>query len=211
MGDYFFSPTFEAPKREGSVLDVPSPTEEPQRPRESKRKRIDREQREEEEKEKAALVVVGYESKMFRDPETAAAVNEGKFLVPWMGDKTLMIDRYDVRLLLDDRKLFKKVKGGKTRVMTKEEAEEEAQCDYERYYDLEHHEEEIEKGSALLPLSPTPCSPETTLPCAPLPLFFCNFFIFLNWTGIAQVLMWTLRFTISLSLHKATFLFTNDY
>jgi hypothetical protein len=71
----------------------------------------------EEEKEKAAIVVVGYESKMFRDDETAAKVNEGKFLVPWMGDKSLMIDRYDVRLLLDDRKAFKKVKITHTKVL----------------------------------------------------------------------------------------------
>ena len=180
MGDYFFSPTFEGvPKvREDSLLDVPSRhnnmEEERARggPRESKRRRQDREQREEEEKEKAALVVVGYESKMFRDPETAAAVNEGKFLVPWMGDKSLMIDRYDVRLLLDDRKEFKKVKEkgkGKTRsAMSKEEAEEEAQCDYERYYDLEHYEEDVEKGNVshlLTSSNPTPLSHKSSSCC----------------------------------------------
>jgi hypothetical protein len=188
MGDYFFSPTFEAPKREDSVIDVPPHDDGGvHRVRESKRKRQDREQREEEEKEKAALVVIGYESKMFRDPETAAAVNEGKFLVPWMGDKSLMIDRYDVRLLLDDRKAFKKVKG-KTRSISKEEVDEEAQCDYQRYYDLEHYDEDLEKGILT--------SKSTAHPTNPIVCIFTLFlfFIFSNWIAwTVQALLWIFR------------------
>lgn len=144
--EYFFTPSFEG-KREHSILDVPEPEPAAPRGRETKRKRQDRE-KEEEEKEKALIVVVGYECKLFRDDDTAAAVNSGKFLVPWMGDEGLMIDRYDVRALLDDRKLFKKSKA-KQKLPTKEELEEEAALDYERYFDLEHYEEGLEKGNAL--------------------------------------------------------------
>lgn len=151
MDDYFFTPSFETKPpslREHNILDVQPDVPEPaSRGRESKRKRQEREREEEEEKERAALIVVGYESKLFRDDETSLSVNQGRFLVPWMGDKSLLMDRYDVRLLLDDRKLFKKDKSKKSkRVLSKEEAEEEAMCDYERYFDLEHYEEELEKG-----------------------------------------------------------------
>ena len=34
---------------------------------------------------------------MFEDPENAIAVNEGATLIPWMGDKSNMIDRSDER------------------------------------------------------------------------------------------------------------------
>jgi hypothetical protein len=147
MSEYFFTSSFDV-KREHNILDVPDPEPSSSHAprRETKRKRQERE-KEEEEKEKALLAVVGYECKLFRDDETAAAVNGGRFLVPWMGDESLMIDRYDVRALLDDRKLFKKTKG-KQRTITKEELEEEAALDHERYFDLEHYEEELEKGNS---------------------------------------------------------------
>lgn len=190
MGDYFFTPSFETQPpavREHNILDVPpeEPPEPVPRGRESKRKRQEREREEEEEKERAALIIVGYESKLFRDNETAAAVNTGKFLVPWMGDKSLMIDRYDVRLLLDDRKLFKKNKEKiRKTVLSKEEAEEEAMCDYERYYDLEHHEDELEKG---IPIT------NTTI-CLPLLQLLYFIVSFPWWTVLTlQDLLWIHR------------------
>ena len=39
------------------------------------------------------LLVFGYECKLFRDDELADSVNKGETLIPWMGDKTLLIDR----------------------------------------------------------------------------------------------------------------------
>lgn len=156
MGDYFFTPSFHDPKREHNILEAPEPEAPAPRRGETKRKRLEREKEEEEEKELALLAVVGYGSKLFRDDETSKAVNDGKFLVPWMGDAKLMIDRYDVRALLDDRKLFKKLKNRAARGSSKGELEEEAALDYERYYDLEHYEEALEKGT---------CPPDSANTC----------------------------------------------
>ena len=44
-------------------------------------------------KQKEELLVFGYECKLFNDPAAAKAVNDGLFLIPWMGDRDLMIDR----------------------------------------------------------------------------------------------------------------------
>lgn len=39
------------------------------------------------------ILVFGYQCKFFRDDEVARKVNSGGTLIPWMGDKDLMIDR----------------------------------------------------------------------------------------------------------------------
>lgn len=41
----------------------------------------------------AELLVFGYACKMFRDDERAIYHDQGKHLIPWMGDKNIMIDR----------------------------------------------------------------------------------------------------------------------
>merc|ERR1712045_890429 len=43
------------------------------------------------------LLVFGYGCKLFRDDEKALLVEEGHYSVPWMGDHSLQIDRFDAR------------------------------------------------------------------------------------------------------------------
>ena len=39
------------------------------------------------------LYVFGYQSNIFRDDEKAMYIEQGRHLIPWMGDNGLMIDR----------------------------------------------------------------------------------------------------------------------
>ena len=39
------------------------------------------------------LFVFGYGCKIFRDDDQARLVDAGKYLIPWMGDERLLIDR----------------------------------------------------------------------------------------------------------------------
>lgn len=52
---------------------------------------------------KEELLVFGYSCKIFRDDDKALFIDQGKHLIPWMGDETLKIDRFDpfftIRLL----------------------------------------------------------------------------------------------------------------
>lgn len=41
----------------------------------------------------AELLVFGYACKLYRDDERAVYHDQGKHLIPWMGDKAIMIDR----------------------------------------------------------------------------------------------------------------------
>ncbi|XP_067015704.1 splicing factor, suppressor of white-apricot homolog [Anabrus simplex] len=92
------------------------------------------------------LLVFGYSCKLFRDDEKALFIDQGKHLIPWMGDETLKIDRYDGRGALYDLKQYEPLPGGhdENRWVGLSESERrfEQLCDEERYRALHHNEEE---------------------------------------------------------------------
>nr|CAG4636251.1 EOG090X07RL [Eubosmina coregoni]SVE69853.1 EOG090X07RL [Eubosmina coregoni] len=90
------------------------------------------------------LLVFGYACKLFRDDEKALSIDQGKLLIPWMGDDTIKIDRYDARGTLFDLKSFETPPGGYDRSegLTGEEKRIEQLCDEERYFALYKDEAE---------------------------------------------------------------------
>ena len=52
---------------------------------------------EQEQEEDEDLLVFGYSCKLYRDDAKALLEDSGALLIPWMGDSSLMIDRYFVR------------------------------------------------------------------------------------------------------------------
>nr|SVE89936.1 EOG090X07RL [Daphnia sinensis]SVE90564.1 EOG090X07RL [Daphnia sinensis]SVE91192.1 EOG090X07RL [Daphnia sinensis] len=90
------------------------------------------------------LLVFGYACKLFRDDEKAAEIDQGKLLIPWMGDDSIKIDRYDARGTLFDLKSHETPQGGydRTEGLTSEEKRIERLCDEERYFALYKDEEE---------------------------------------------------------------------
>ncbi|XP_032239150.2 splicing factor, suppressor of white-apricot homolog [Nematostella vectensis] len=80
------------------------------------------------------LFVFGYGCKLFEDFEKAEFMEQGKHLIEWPGDDSLLIDRYDGRLLFTDKSQFEP--SGRPSVMTAEEIELEKLCDEERYLEL---------------------------------------------------------------------------
>jgi len=92
-----------------------------------------------------SLFVFGYEAKIFRDDEKAKWIEKGSHLIPWMGDPSLMIDRYDVRAALSDLSKYE-VPSTPRLPLTPEESKLEADIDLERYKDLREDDEELYQG-----------------------------------------------------------------
>ncbi|XP_017266112.1 splicing factor, suppressor of white-apricot homolog [Kryptolebias marmoratus] len=84
----------------------------------------------------ADLLVFGYACKLFRDDEKALYHEHGKHLIPWMGDKSIMIDRYDGRGHLHDLSEYDSGSWNTSYQLSEEEARIEALCDEERYLAL---------------------------------------------------------------------------
>nr|XP_020465478.1 splicing factor, suppressor of white-apricot homolog [Monopterus albus] len=84
----------------------------------------------------ADLLVFGYACKLFRDDERALYHEHGKHLIPWMGDKSFMIDRYDGRGHLHDLSEYDSGSWNTSYQLSEEEARIEALCDEERYLAL---------------------------------------------------------------------------
>ncbi|XP_075232655.1 uncharacterized protein LOC142331003 [Lycorma delicatula] len=92
------------------------------------------------------LLVFGYSCKLFRDDEKALYIDQGKHLIPWMGDDSLRIDRYDVRGALYDLTQYEAISGHQEELfwinLSNEERRIEQLCDEERYRALTHNEDE---------------------------------------------------------------------
>nr|XP_054600856.1 splicing factor, suppressor of white-apricot homolog [Nothobranchius furzeri] len=84
----------------------------------------------------ADLLVFGYACKLFREDEKAVYHDRGKHLIPWMGDKSIMIDRYDGRGHLHDLSEYDSGSWNTSYQLSEEEARIEALCDEERYLAL---------------------------------------------------------------------------
>ncbi|XP_012136399.1 suppressor of white-apricot isoform X2 [Megachile rotundata] len=107
------------------------------------------------EEEPQELLVFGYSCKLFRDDDKAKMIDQGKHLIPWMGDNTLKIDRYDGRGALGDLRIYEPPTGGfdQRTILTEDELKVEQLCDEERYRSLYnnemedsmYHEEEIKR------------------------------------------------------------------
>ncbi|KFP97217.1 Splicing factor, suppressor of white-apricot, partial [Haliaeetus albicilla] len=80
----------------------------------------------------------GYACKLFRDDEKAQYQEQGRHLIPWMGDPKIMIDRYDGRGHLHDLSEYDAEYSTWNRdyQLSEEEARIEALCDEERYLAL---------------------------------------------------------------------------
>ncbi|RDD37811.1 Splicing factor, suppressor of white-apricot-like protein [Trichoplax sp. H2] len=87
------------------------------------------------------LLVFGYSCKLYRDDEKAQMINEGGLLIPWMGNDSLMIDRYDGRGHLYDLDCIND-KSIPEPLSPQLIAEEEL-CQEERYRDLNYEQEEL--------------------------------------------------------------------
>ncbi|XP_014213562.1 splicing factor, suppressor of white-apricot homolog isoform X2 [Copidosoma floridanum] len=108
-----------------------------------------------EEEDLRELLVFGYGCKLFRDDEKAKLIDQGKHLIPWMGDDTLRIDRYDGRGALGDLRIYEPPQGGfdLRTILSEDEYKVEQLCDQERYKSLYnneaeeamYHEEEIKR------------------------------------------------------------------
>ncbi|TKS84316.1 Splicing factor, suppressor of white-apricot -like protein [Collichthys lucidus] len=84
----------------------------------------------------ADLLVFGYACKLFPDDERALYHEHGKHLIPWMGDKSIMIDRYDGRGHLHDLSEYDSGSWNTSYQLSEEEDRIEALCDEERYLAL---------------------------------------------------------------------------
>lgn len=101
------------------------------------------------------LFVFGYSCKIFPYDDKAAFIDQGNHLIPWMGDKSLMIDRYDVRGYLHDLKQYEPKQSDE---YDDPFVEEEQLCDEERYRSLRsdmseeqlYQEEELKRLRAAL-------------------------------------------------------------
>ena len=89
----------------------------------------------------SSLLVFGYGCKIFRDDQRALSVEAGDHLIPWMGDPSLRIDRYDGRGHLHNLAEYESRPGARLEDDDLERHEEEL-CEEERWRALHHDDSE---------------------------------------------------------------------
>lgn len=92
--------------------------------------------------EAPALFVLGVACTLFRDDAAAATIEHGRHLLPWMGDTSFAVDRYDAVLLLEEIPQRPAGRAPQQRAA-------DAELDDERYRDLDYaREHELENPLA---------------------------------------------------------------
>ena len=113
--------------------------------------------------------VYGRGCTVFADTDLAASLEAGQHLQAWLGDTNVMVDRYDVRLLLHDTTQISKASNRKG-LHTLETDGTHGDLEYERYRDLN-------SGS-----SSDGASPEKEPPAAGISIYQARLLEFvLNW------------------------------
>jgi len=90
----------------------------------------------------SSLLVFGYACKLFRDDSKALSLETGDHLIPWMGDSSIKIDRYDGRGHLYSLSQYES-KAGASEVLGELEKHEEELCEEERWRSL--HTDDMEE------------------------------------------------------------------
>ncbi|KAI7848419.1 alternative splicing regulator-domain-containing protein [Circinella umbellata] len=84
------------------------------------------------------MLIFGYEARIFNDKDVAIKVERGHYLIPWQSSDTrYMMDRYDVRHMMEDLEKELSQYDSKQQHINKDED----LCNQERYEDLDSEEE----------------------------------------------------------------------
>mmetsp|Transcript_26673 Transcript_26673/g.68750 ORF Transcript_26673/g.68750 Transcript_26673/m.68750 type:complete len:166 (+) Transcript_26673:1376-1873(+) len=88
-----------------------------------------------------SLEVLGLPCTVFKDEGTAQFIDQERHLLPWFGDETNLVDRYDVRLLLDDLSTCDNPSLPAAAHGAELEGQEAADLHKERYADMDYAQE----------------------------------------------------------------------
>lgn len=92
-----------------------------------------------------SLEIVGRHALLFDDDSTADFINSQDALLPWNGDPNLVIDRYDVRHLLQDLTVLRRKKRAPTTPDSDFSDVTREELDVERYRDLPSTDDDQER------------------------------------------------------------------
>lgn len=79
----------------------------------------------------------GRACRLFDDSDLAATLDAEQHLQPWLDNESVMVDRYDVRLLLHDTAQIHKSLHRRSNPSQIDSSNGEAELDFERYRDLQ--------------------------------------------------------------------------